>query len=195
MKVRYFPLVTLAFLTHSLFGQQASNQGTTTYYPAAPIPPNNPAPPMMQMPLVLPLFLEGNDFSSTLTLVNNSTANTYADVTVRALDGSVIVARRVNFSPHSQQQVGIGELLEEKGSSATAGSILVMQSSALKGPSIAGALAMTYLGSADPNYFDEEPSMLNMMGSQMLQGVADRANGSPIMAISSASTASQHVKV
>jgi len=150
---------------------------------------------MMQMPLVLPLFLEGNHFSSTLTLVNNSTANTYADVTVRALDGSVIVARRVNFSPHSQQQVGIDELLGGKGSSATAGSILVMQSSALAGPSIAGALAMTYLGSADPNYIDEEPSMLNMMGSQMLQGVADRANGSPIVAISSVAEAAQHVNV
>ena len=52
MKVRCFPLVTLALLTCSLFGQQASKQGTTTYYPATPIPPNNPAPPMMQMPLV-----------------------------------------------------------------------------------------------------------------------------------------------
>jgi hypothetical protein len=101
----------------------------------------------------------------------------------------------VKFSPHSQQQVGIGELLEGKGSSATAGSILVMQSSALAGPSIAGALAMTYLGSPDPNYIDEEPSMLNMMGSQMLQGVADRANGSPIVAISSMAEAAQHVKV
>ena len=150
---------------------------------------------MTQMPLVSPLFLEGGHFVSVLTLVNNSEADTYADLTVRALDGSTIATRRVRFWPHSQRRVQLGELLGRTDSAATAGSILVMQSSALAGPSIAAALSMTYSGSADPNYLDQEISMPSFSGSQMLEGVADRSNGSPIVAISSVAESPQHINV
>jgi hypothetical protein len=188
--------VSVVLFALCAIGQTSSNTPTTaTYYPATPINPLPPEPPMMPVSLVVPLFLQGNQFSSTLTLVNNSTANTYADVTLRALDGSTIALLRVKFAPHSQQQVDIGELLNAKNSPATAGSILVMQSSALAGPAIAATLSMTYLGSADPNYIDEEIFMPSMMGSSVLQGVADRANGSPVIAISSLTGATQHVSV
>ncbi len=190
-------LLCLAAVALRSYGQQTSSQGqgTITYHPATPIDPVPPAPPIVPMPLVMPLFLDGNHFSSLLTLVNNSTATTYADVTVRGLDGSSIVTRRVNFTPHSQQQVPIGELLETKNSSVTGGSILIKQSSALMGPSIAGVLSMTYQGPGDPNYIDEEPSVLSTTGSQTLQGVSDRGDGSPYISISSYSTVAQHVKI
>ena len=163
MAIRAFVNLSLALVvTASLFCQQSSNKGTTTFYPAKPINPLPPPPPMMAMPLVSPLFLEGGHFASVLTLVNNSEAETYADLTVRRLDGSAIATRRVSFSPHSQRRIQLGELLGGTGSDATAGSILVMQSSALAGPSIAAALSMTYSGSADPNYIDEEISMPSM---------------------------------
>src|SRR5258708_1895649 len=144
MNVRYFPLLSLVLVASSLFGQQPPSRGTTTFYPAQPINPLPPPPPMTQMPLVSPLFLEGGHFVSVLTLVNNSEADTYADLTVRALDGSTIATRRVRFWPHSQRRVQLGELLGRTDSAATAGSILVMQSSALAGPSIASALSITH---------------------------------------------------
>jgi len=149
----------------------------------------------MQMPLIVPLFLEGNQFTSTLTLVNNSTATTYADVTLRALDGKTIASKRIDFTPHSQRRVDIIKLLDMNGSSAKIGSILVMQNPALAGPSILAVLSMTYLGSADPNYIDEEIFMPSMTGSQMLQGVADSGDGSPILAISSLAESVQHVQI
>jgi hypothetical protein len=195
MNVRCISLLCLALLTSSLFAQQAPGKGTTTFYPAKPVNPVPPEPPMMTMPLVAPLFLEGDPFSSVLTLVNNSEASTYADITLRAVDGSTVASRRVNFSPHSQRRILIAELLGEKGSTVTTGSILLMQNSALTGPSIAAALSMTYTGSAAPNYIDEEISMPSAMGSQVLQGVADRANGSPMVSISSVAEMSQSVKV
>ena len=169
MNVRCISLLCLALLTSSLFAQQAPGKGTTTFYPAKPVNPVPPEPPMMTMPLVAPLFLEGDPFSSVLTLVNNSEASTYADITLRAVDGSTVASRRVNFSPHSQRRISIAELLGEKGSTVTTGSILVMQSSALTGPPVAAALSMTYLGSAAPNYIDEEISMPSTMAIELRQ--------------------------
>jgi len=175
MNVQCIPLLSLALLASSLLGQQASSsqrpsrKGTTTFYPAKPVNPLPPEPPMMMMPLVAPLFLEGDPFSSILTLVNNSEASTYADITLRAVDGSTVSSRRVNFSPHSQRRISIAELLGEKGSTVTTGSILVMQSSALTGPPVAAALSMTYLGSAAPNYIDEEISMPSTMAIELRQ--------------------------
>jgi hypothetical protein len=148
----------------------------------------------METELVMPLFLEGAQFSSTLVLVNDSIANTYAYVTIRATDGAVIGVRRVTFSQHSQRQIRIGDILSENGSSATAGSIVVAQSPLLKGPSIGGMLALTYLGSADPNYMDEEIAMPMLTGSEVLEGVVDRANGSPILSITSVSGYAQKIK-
>jgi hypothetical protein len=61
-------------------------------------------------------------------LVNGSAVQTYADVTVRALNGKAVATSRVQFTPHSQQQVNIRKLLDSSGASGiTAGSITVMQ--------------------------------------------------------------------
>ena len=195
MNLRSMSLLPLVLLSLALCHQQSLAQGKITYWPAKPIHPGPPPPPTIPIPLVMPLFLEGNQFSSTLTLVNSTTANTYADVTVRATDGTVIGSQRVKFQPHSQQLVSVGALLEKTVSAATAGSILIKQSAALMGPSIAGVLSMTYLGSTDPNYIDEEPSVLSSTGSQVLQGVANRSNGSPIVALSSVAKTVQHINV
>lgn len=178
-------------------GNTSIPPGSTQTNPATPLPglPPPPTEPPMQMPLVVPLFLEGNQFTSTLTLVNNSTATTYADVTIRGLDGTTIASKRVDFTPHSQRRVNILRVLDEKRSPAKSGSILVMQSPDLKGPSIAAVLSMTYLGSGQPNYIDEEIFMPSMNGSQVLQGVADSGDGSPILAISSLTESLQHVLI
>lgn len=182
----------MALLTSAMLGQPKLK---TTTAPAQPLPGGTSESPGPMMPLIVPLFLEGNQFSGTLVLVNNTTENTYADVTVRALGGKTLAVKRVNFAPHSQRKLEIGKLLDAPGLAAIAGSIVVMQSPDLAGPAIAAVLAMTYTGSTDPNYIDEEIFMPSMTGSRMLQGVADSGSGSPFLAISSMADVRQHVQI
>lgn len=115
--------------------------------------------PMMKMPLVVPLFIEDQHFSSTLVLVNQIFRSTFADVVLRGLDGREIARQRVEFPALSQQRVEIGELLLRAGSRATTGSITIMQSPDLKAPVILAQLTMTYSGSRVPNFIDEEIAM------------------------------------
>src|SRR5262249_53101506 len=107
------------------------------------------------MPLVVPLFIQNRNFTSTLVIVNDSKLNTYADVSLTALDGREITSQRVQFSPHSQQRVEILALLQAAPSSVTTGSIRIMQSPDLKGMPIAAQLSITYLASDQPSYIDE----------------------------------------
>ncbi len=142
--------------------------------------------PIMPMPLVVRLFVVGDRFASTLMLVNNSTAETYADITFRGLDGRTLTTKKVEFAHHSQRLVDVSSLLQSKGFGAQRGSIVVEQSSSLAGLSIGAILAMTYHGASDSTFIDEEISMPSEEGSQVLQGVTDGAGGSPRVARSPA---------
>ncbi len=193
MLEKHVAVAALITLSLSTIAQKPS--GTTKFYPATPLPGVAPDVPMMQMPSAIPLFVTGGNFTSTLTLVNVSTSTTYADITVRASNGGTLAAKRVDFAPHSQQRVDIGQLLSARSSSFTTGSILIVQSADLMGPTILAHLGMTYLGSADRNFIDEEVFMPEMMGSQVLEGVADRGDGSPIVAVSSLAESAQHITV
>jgi hypothetical protein len=147
------------------------------------------------MPIVAPLFIEDDQFTSTLVLVNASALNTYADVTFAGLDGGKIATKRVQFTPHSQQSIEVGAALAASASTATSGSISVMQSSQLEGMSILAQLSMTYRGSSQPNYIDEELAMPSMSGSSVLRGVAERSEGSPLVALTSLVDVPQQVTI
>jgi hypothetical protein len=150
--------------------------------------------PMMQMPLIAPMFVEDSDFTSTLVLVNAAAVDSYADVNVRDLSGTVIASQRVLFSPQTQRRVKLGTLLRSSGSSATTGSILVIPPSD-SGGAIAAALSMTYRTNPEPNYVDEELAMPSMSNSQVLRAVADSGEGSPLVAISSLAESVQEVQI
>lgn len=150
---------------------------------------------MMQMPLVAPLFIASEHFTSTLGLVNAGDIITYADVILRAPDGTKITSQRVAFLPHSQQHVDIGGLLASVVSPATVGSILVMPSADLNGMPIAASLSITYLGSREPNYIDEELSMPSSNSSQTLRAVADPTQSSPLLAVTSLAESVQRVSI
>jgi hypothetical protein len=150
---------------------------------------------MAMMPLVAPLFIQDQDFTSTLVLVNGSNLNTYADVTVAGLDGQEIMHQRVQFPPHGQRRVELSTLLKSAGSRVTTGRIEIMHSPALKAMSILASLSITYSGSGEPSYIDEEISMPSAESSQTLRAVADATDGPPLVAITSLSTASQNVTV
>lgn len=143
------------------------------------------------MPTVAPLFLEDNQFTSTLVLVNASSLSTYADVTLTALNGSQITTQRVQFTPHSQRRLDIGAVLASAASTAASGSISVMQSTDLEGMVILAQLSITYRG----GYIDEELQMPSMTGSSVLRGVAERSEGSPIVALTSLAESSQNVTI
>jgi len=162
---------------------KSSQQGTSTTMP------------MMPMPLVAPLFIVDEDFTSTLVLVNGSALKTYADVVLRAPDGTQVAQKRVTFGPHSQRTLDVGAVLRAKGSDEATGSVVVMPSADLKGPAILAALSMTYLAHPEPNFIDEELAMPSSSDSQVLRGVADRGEGSPLVAVTSLADMAQHVKI
>ena len=136
-----------------------------------------PVEPMIRMPLVLPLFVQDQQFTSTIVLVNGSAESAYADVALTGLDGKEINHRRVAFASHSQRTLEVKDLLQEVASPAVMGRITIMQSPDLKGMAIAAQLSMTYQGSSHATYIDEETAMPSAEGSQILRAVADRALG------------------
>ena len=150
--------------------------------------------PMMQMPMVFPLFLQNQDFSSALVLTNAANQSTYADVILKATNGTVITRQRVEFTAHSQRTVEVQTLLMSAVSPATTGSITVMQSPEFDGTMvILGQLLMTNRASKRPIYIDEEIAMPSAQGSQILRAVADSGEGSPLVAITNLSESGQHV--
>ena len=152
--------------------------------------------PMMQMPMVFPLFLQNQDFSSALVLTNAANQPTYADVILKSTNGTEITQKRVDFTAHSQSVVDIQSLLASAVSPATTGSITVMQSPEFDGTMvILGQLSMTDRASEQPNYIDEEVAMPNTAGSQTLRAVADSGEGSPLVAVTNLSEAGQRVAI
>jgi hypothetical protein len=158
-------------------------------------PQNGPAAPVMQMPLVVPLFIQDRTFTSNLIIVNTTNVNTYADVILSGLDGNKLVSQRIGLPPHSQRQVGMDSLLRSVNSPATAGRITIAQSPDLKGMSIASQLTMTYLGSREINFIDEEVAMPSTESSLTLRAVTDMTDGSPVVAITSLAETLQRISI
>jgi len=152
-------------------------------------------PSMMQMPVIAPLFIQDRNFSSALILVNASNIDTYADVILSGLDGSQIIKQSVGLSPNSQRRVEVDSLLKSVGSSVTTGRITVMQSPELKGMAINSQLAITYFGSKEPNYIDEEVVMPSSESSPILRAVTDTGAGSPVVALTSLANSLQQIRM
>jgi hypothetical protein len=152
--------------------------------------------PQMQMPMVLPLFLQNQDFSSTLVLTNAAAQSTYADVVLTRTNGIEITRQRVEFTPHSQCILGIASLLLSAVSPVTTGSVTVMQSPDLEAPMvILGQLSITYREFDKVSYIDEEVAMPSTDGSQVLRAVADSVESSPLVSIANLSESGQHVTI
>ena len=75
------------------------------------------------------------------------------------------------------------------------GSVEVTQSPSLVATGIVGTLAITQLTSATPRYIDEEPENPGPSNSLTLHAVAGRADGPPLISISSLSAAPQHISI
>jgi hypothetical protein len=145
--------------------------------------------------LAAPLFIADAEFSSGLGLVNGTGISTYADVILRAPDGTQIAQRRITFPPRSLRRIDLAEFLKTSGATATAGSIVVIPSAELKGPAILSSLAITYTNSQEPNFIDEKLALPSSASSQTLRGVADKGEGSPLVALTSLANESQHIAI
>lgn len=158
-------------------------------------PSQHPGVVIRPRPLIAPLFIEDGQFSSTLVLGSSAEQDTFADVTLRGVDGTQIAFQRVQFAPHGQQRVEIGALLRSAGSSATTGSVMILPSQDLSGPAIVGQMTMTYRGSSRASYIDEEVAMPGTHSSRVLRAVANPADGSALVAITSLAKTQQRVTV
>jgi len=151
--------------------------------------------PRMQPMLAAPLFLQDEQFSSTLSLVNASNLTTYATVTLRSLSGQTILQKKAPLPGSSPIQISVQQLLQEADSPETRGSILVEQSPDLNGLAVLAQLSITYNGS-HASYIDEELAMPDpSMGSSVLRGVARAGRESTLIAVSSLSQTPQEVRV
>src|SRR5207302_4277798 len=119
--------------------------------------------------MAAPLFLEDGAFSSTLSLVNASSEETYATAFVRSITGHLLIQKRVPLEPTSVVHLALRQLLDEARSTETRGSIVVEQSPDLKGMAVLSQLSITYQG-ASTSYIDEELAMPDpTMGSSTLR--------------------------
>jgi hypothetical protein len=151
--------------------------------------------PTMAPMLVAPLFLQDEQFSSTISLVNASNVNTYATITLRSLSGQTILQKKVPLAGSSPGQVEVQQLLLEADSRETRGSIVVEESPDLKGMAVLAQLSITYQGSR-ASYIDEELAMPDpAMGSTVLRGVARGNVESMLVAISSLAQVAQQIRV
>lgn len=149
---------------------------------------------MMPMTPVLPLFVAEPNFTSSLIMVNITNVATYADVVLTGLNGKEITEKRIQLAPRSQESVDIGALLTSVASPATTGRVTVTQDSMFMGM-IGAQLLLTYSGSAEPNYIDEDEAMPSPTGSQVLRGVADDPSASPVLAVTSLSNMPQTLAI
>lgn len=146
---------------------------------------------MPPAPLVAPLFVESDDFTSILVLVNPTTKSAGARVILRNLQGETLVTQPVTVPAASRLDVSIGDMLRSVTSSETTGSLVVMRD----GKNIAAALSLTDNRQGSPSYLDEELAMPMPTSSPMLRSVSEGATGSPIVSITSVASTMQHVTI
>ena len=146
----------------------------------------------MAMPMVAPLFLENQEFSSTFYMVNELNIPARAQLMLFDLDGNMIGKDIISFQPNSQQKVDVRQLLDKFRSAATLGS-LRMEPQTSSGVGILGQLSLTHYG-ARTSFFDEELSMPSMEGSSTFRAVSEAERLSAV-AITSLSQSSQEVTI
>ena len=184
-----------AWLSSSAAPAQRASPPGITRYAATSLAGVPPAAAKPILPFAAPLFLAGRHFASVLSLVNNATDATDADLTLRDPSGHTILTPHLDFKPHSQQQLDLGSLLQQSGSPATRGSLVVRQSASLQGRAIMGTLAVTYDSPGGPVFIDEEPPDPNVAVSSALVGVVDPSSGAPLLAVASLAASAQHIQV
>lgn len=150
----------------------------------------------MSMPLVAPLFLQGNGYESSLTIINELTKAVNGIVIARAADGSELGRKAIQFGPHSQTIVAVSELLTNATGGATNGSIeLVPDPMVAMDMPIAAQLSIVSNRTMPTTYLEEEFISVDAHLASRYRAVAPSAVGSPTVALLSTSMSQQHVEI
>ncbi len=169
----------------------------TRHFPAYRI--GGPATPIAPMsaktlePSVFPLFIEDNEISSLVTLVNSSGVSSSALLTIRDQMGTTYPAVAIPVVAHAKVQIKVADLLQKIGAQVRVGSILVTQGPELTRPSILGQLTLAETTAAPVALTEEELVMPMLVDSQDLRSISESATDAQLIAVTSLSTEPQHI--
>lgn len=158
--------------------------------------PNKPPGPPESHRLVGPLFIQNDQFSSFITLVDNTMADLYADVVVNAADGEQATKTRVYLAGHGIKVIQLADILGAAASRVSYGSITIVPQESLALMPILAQVSM--VGNADsdrPEYLESEPMMPEMAMTNLLEGVAIEPARVPVVALTNTSAAPRTVSV
>lgn len=166
------------------------SQSSPAYYRGEPM--TNIAPMRLQ-PSVFPLFIEDDEFSSLITLVNSSGVSSSALLTIRDPQGKVYTPMSIRLTGHAKAQIKVADLLRKLDITIRAGSILVTQGPELKRPSILSQLTLTQTNAVPVALTEEELVMTMDTDSQDLNSISESATDAQLIAVTSLSSEAQHI--
>jgi hypothetical protein len=135
----------------------------------------------MPMPLIAPLFIEDQQRTSIVTIVNNEPDPVTLDVVLYSMAGKQLATRPLTLAPHTQQSVPIADLVQASG--AGYGSVVLMPH---RSTTVAAPLSIIARDGAPLGDIEEEFSM--SMSSNPSNYRAVSVGARPLLAVTSLST-------
>ncbi|HLH00257.1 MAG TPA: hypothetical protein VKX49_28380 [Bryobacteraceae bacterium] len=142
----------------------------------------------MPMPSVAPLFIEDQQRTSVITMVNDAPDPLGLDVLLYSLSGLQLAKQAVSLQPHSQQVLAVASLLQASGNQY--GSVVLMPHRAT---TMAAQLSISGRNGTEAGDIEEEFQML--MSPKPANYRAVSLSASPVVAITSLSATKQAVSV
>jgi hypothetical protein len=148
---------------------------------------------MTLQPSVFPLFIEDNEISSLVTLINSSGIPSSALLTIRDPQGKAYTPVSIRLGAQAKVQIKVADILQKIGAQVRTGSILVAQGPELKRPSILGQLTLSETTAAPVALTEEELVMPMLVDSQDLRSISESATDAQLIAVTSLSKEPQHI--
>ena len=149
--------------------------------------PATPIAPMAVEPSVFPLFIEDNEISSAITLINGTSVSSLAVLTIRDLHGKSYPALSIPVGAHAKMQIKVADLLQKIGTPLRAGSILVAQGPGVEAPVIVAQLTLSEITGTPVALTEEELVMPMLVDSQDLRSVSESDTDAQLIAVTSLS--------
>ncbi|HMH15319.1 MAG TPA: hypothetical protein VK578_19625 [Edaphobacter sp.] len=145
-------------------------------------------PLSMPMPSTAPLFIENDNFSSTIHLVNEATTDGWVNLTLFDLSGNQIASVPEYFGAVTDRTFQVKELLRSSGLFSSAGSVRLMRVPSSKPIAVLGQVSITHFQGGAYAYLDEEFAMPTEGGSNVLRAVAEGFANHTIISVSNTSS-------
>jgi len=142
----------------------------------------------MPMPLVAPLFIEDEERTGVVTMVNSAPQGLDLDVVLYTLSGAQIATRAIRLAPYSQQTVAIADLLQ--GSDVQFGSVFLVPH---RMTTMAAQLSIAGRNGESTNDIEEEFQML--MGTSPANFKTVTVSKNPVIAVRSLSAEPQTLSI